>query len=91
MEQSLKRITWIQYLFLALSLWYFGLGAVALVPVLLIPEQHMAKKKSDFLYFLLAFLFIGYGIGKNLALFENAQGFDCINAIQCIQGGLVGV
>jgi len=90
MEQYLKEIKWYQYLLLILALWFFGLGAFSLIPMLIIANQSPSKNHIRFIFSISAIIFIGYGIGRNLASYENAIGVDCYELLECVRGGLFG-
>jgi hypothetical protein len=90
MEQYLRDIKWNQYLLLILALWFFGLSAFALIPMLLIAVKYPSKNQIRLIFNISAIVFISYGIGKNLALYENAQGADCYELLECARGGFFG-
>ena len=90
MEQTFKNVRWDSYLLFVLAIWAFGFLAVALLPLMLQSARSAEKRHLRTIFNLFAVVMISYGVGKDIALYENANEGVCTTTIECLKFRITG-
>ena len=77
MEQTLKNVSWESYLLFALVILFSGFLSLVFLPLLLECRRSPEDRTVQLVFNLFAVAVISYGVGQNIALYENANIVNC--------------
>lgn len=90
MDLTYCKVKFEYYFLFLLALLAFGFWAVGLLPLIISSARNPDNRNLRFAAYLFSFVFIGYGIGRHVALYENANLANCSSTIEYLKFRFTG-